>query len=100
MPLTARRYRVRMTTTVLPEIPRVTTPVALMTAEELLAYPMPVKRVELVRGRLIVREPPGMRHGEFATRVVVALSNFLSRDRRRSAPWFHLRDRRTVCCVA
>ena len=58
-----------------------TTPVGLMTAEELLAYPMPDKRVELVRGRLIVREPPGMRHGECASRVVVALSNFLTRDR-------------------
>ena len=53
----------------------------LMTAEELLVYEMPDKRVELVRGRLIVREPPGMRHGEFASRLVVALSNFLSRDR-------------------
>lgn len=57
------------------------TPAALMTAEELLAYPMPDKRVELVRGQLIVREPPGMRHGEYAARVAVALSNFLSRDR-------------------
>ena len=84
MALTSRRYRVRMTTTVLPEIPRVTTPVALMTAEELLAYPMPDKRVELVRGRLVVREPPGLRHGEYATRVVVALSNFLTRDRESS----------------
>ncbi len=81
MALTARRYRVRMTTTVLHEMPQVTTPVALMTAEELLAYPMPDKRVELVRGRLIVREPPGMRHGECAMRIGVALSNFLSRDR-------------------
>ena len=70
-----------MTTTVLHETARVTTPAALMTAEELLAYPMPDKRVELVRGRLIVREPPGMRHGEYASRVVVALSNFLVRDR-------------------
>lgn len=61
--------------------PRVTTPVALMTAEELLVYPMPNKRVELVRGRLVVREPPGMRHGECAMRIGVALSNFLSRDR-------------------
>ncbi len=57
------------------------TTVGLMTAEELLVYEMPDKRVELVRGRLIVREPPGMRHGEFASRLVVALSNYLSRDR-------------------
>ena len=81
MALTSRRYRVRMTTTVLHEMLQVTTPVALMTAEELLAYPLPDKRIELVRGRLIVREPPGMRHGECALRIGVALSNFLSRDR-------------------
>lgn len=70
-----------MTTIVLHEAPRVTTPAALMTAEELLTYPMPDKRVELVRGRLLVREPPGMRHGECAMRIGVALSNFLSWDR-------------------
>ena len=81
MALTSRRYRVPMSTTVLHEMPQVTTPVALMTAEELLAYPLPDKRVELVRGRLIVREPPGMRHGEHAARVVVALSSYLIRDR-------------------
>ena len=63
------------------ETPHVTTPTGLMTAEELLAYEMPDKRVELVRGRLIVREPPGMRHGECASRLAVTLSNFLSRDR-------------------
>ena len=37
--LTSRRYRVRMTTSVLHEMPHVTTPVALMTAEVLLVYP-------------------------------------------------------------
>ncbi len=57
-----------------------TTP-ALMTAEELLTYPEMDKRVELVRGRLIVREPPGMRHGECELRIAVALSNFLTADR-------------------
>lgn len=55
-----------------------TTPAALMTAEELLVYDMPDKRVELVRGRLVVSEPPGMRHRECALRIAVALSNFLS----------------------
>lgn len=69
------------TITALHEVPVVVTPAALMTAEELLAYSIPDKRVELVRGQLIVREPPGMRHGEYAARVAVALSNFLSRDR-------------------
>lgn len=57
-----------------------TTPV-LMTAEELLTYPEMDKRVELVRGRLIVRETPGMRHGECELRIAVALSNFLTADR-------------------
>ena len=57
------------------------TSAALITAEELLAYPTPDKRVELVRGRLIVREPPGMRHGECAVRITVAISNYLARDR-------------------
>ena len=80
MALTFRRYRVLMTTSAPHEMPHVTTPVALMTAEELLAYPMPDKRVELVRGRLIVREPPGMRHGECALRIGVSISNFLSRE--------------------
>lgn len=60
-----------------------TTPVALMTAEELLLYPMPDKRVELVRGRLVVREPPGMRHGQCAARIVMALGIYLERDRER-----------------
>jgi len=76
-----------MTITELEGKSRVTTPVALMTAEELLVYPMPDKRVELVLGRLLVREPPGMRHGECAMRIVVALANYLSRDREsRGAP--------------
>ena len=35
----------------------------LMTAEELLHASVPNKRTELVRGRLIVREPAGYRHG-------------------------------------
>ena len=58
-----------------------TTPAALMTAEELLTYELPDKRVELVRGRLVVRDLPGMRHGEHAARICVALSNFLSAER-------------------
>lgn len=77
-----------MTTTVMHEASRVTAHVALMTAEELLVFPMPDKRVELVRGRLIVREPPGLRHGECAMRIGVALSNFLSQDREVSGAAF------------
>jgi len=43
---------------------------ALMTAEELLHTSIPDKQVDLVRGVLVVREPPGLRHG----RVAVALA--------------------------
>ena len=39
---------------------------ALMTAEELLDSTAPNKRTELVRGRLVVHEPPGGRHGYVA----------------------------------
>ena len=34
-----------------------------MTAEELLYGNVPNKRTELVRGRLVVHEPPGGKHG-------------------------------------
>ena len=57
------------------------TSAALMTADELLAYPAPDQRVELVRGRLLVCEPPGSRHGEIEVSVVVALRMYLTRDR-------------------
>lgn len=46
----------------------------LMTAEELLHTSTPDKRVDLVRGVLVVREPPGLRHG----RVAVELSRRLA----------------------
>lgn len=38
----------------------------LMTAEDLLQTSIPNKRVELVRGVLVAREPPGLRHGRLA----------------------------------
>jgi Uma2 family endonuclease len=56
----------------------------LMTAEQFLLYPGDGRRVELVRGQLVVREPPGFRHGEIAARIVAALIVFLDRDRERS----------------
>jgi Uma2 family endonuclease len=71
-----------MTSTEFSRIARVTAPPALITAEALLTYQQPDnKRTELVRGRLVVREPPGMFHGQYAARVVVAISNYLTRDR-------------------
>jgi Uma2 family endonuclease len=58
------------------------TPVpVLMTAEELLEHPVPNMRTELVRGRLIVREPAGWRHGDIAARVLVAIGAQLAAER-------------------
>jgi Uma2 family endonuclease len=45
----------------------------LMTAEELLYMTVPHKRTELVRGRLIVHEPPGGRHGYVAANLAFRL---------------------------
>ena len=44
-------------------VPHVTAPHAPMTADELWYTSVPNKRTELVRGRLVVHEPPGGRHG-------------------------------------
>jgi Uma2 family endonuclease len=41
----------------------------LLTAEDVERLSIPDKRVELVRGRLIVREPPGTWHGSFQARL-------------------------------
>ena len=49
------------------------TPSALMTAEELLQTHLPDKQTELVRGVLVVREPPGYRHGDITARLAKAL---------------------------
>ena len=48
-----------------------------MTAEELAALSIPDKSVELVRGRLVVREPPGTRHGDLAGRLFVRVATFV-----------------------
>jgi putative restriction endonuclease len=42
---------------------------ALMTAEELLRLNLPDKRTELIRGRLVVRDPGGARHGAVAMQL-------------------------------
>ena len=52
-----------------------------MTADELLALNLQHKRTELVGGRLIVREPPGFRHGVIAMEIGRRLSVFV-RERR------------------
>jgi Uma2 family endonuclease len=48
----------------------------LMTADELLHTRIPDKLVELVRGRLIVREPPGYLHGDVAMRLGILLGAY------------------------
>lgn len=52
-------------------VPGMTT--ELMTAEQLLELNLPGKQVELVRGRLVVKEPPGYRHGDITARLAFAL---------------------------
>lgn len=44
-----------------------------ITAEQLWTLDLPHKRTELVRGRLIVCEPPGLRHAEIVGRIAYAL---------------------------
>jgi len=46
-----------------------------MTADDLLRTHIPDKRVELVRGVLVVREPPGYRHGVVSTTLTRLLAN-------------------------
>lgn len=46
----------------------------LMTAEQLVYANVPNKRTELVRGRLIVHEPPGGRHGYVAANLAFRLN--------------------------
>jgi Uma2 family endonuclease len=51
-------------------------PATLMTADELLHVNIPDKRVELVRGVLVVSEPPGYLHGEITARLARILGNY------------------------
>jgi len=46
---------------------------ATLTADELLQLNIPDRRTELVRGRLVVREPGGYRHGEVTAAIAHAL---------------------------
>jgi len=50
-------------------------PPAVITADELLHVRIPDKRVELVRGVLVVREPAGLRHGRVAMDLARLLAN-------------------------
>jgi Uma2 family endonuclease len=53
----------------------------LMSAEELARTSVPGKVVELVRGHLVVREPPGTRHGAVAARLTIRLGAFVEQER-------------------
>ena len=50
-------------------------PSALLTADELFRLSIPDKRVELVHGVLVVREPPGYLHGDVTARLTTRLMN-------------------------
>lgn len=52
-----------------------------MSAEELEHVSYPDKVTELIRGRLVVREPPGTRHGAIASRLTHVLADFVYRNR-------------------
>ena len=51
-------------------------PAALVTADDLLHVHIADKRVELVRGVLVVSEPPGYLHGEVTARLARILGNY------------------------
>lgn len=51
-----------------------------MTAEQLIGYTVPGKRVELVRGQLVVREPASFRHGDVGLRLGIALGMHLAQE--------------------
>jgi Uma2 family endonuclease len=53
----------------------------LLTAADVERISLPGKQVELVRGQLIVREPPGTRHGAIAAKLAYYLSDFVQRQR-------------------
>jgi Uma2 family endonuclease len=59
-------------------VPGMTAP--LMTAEELLRTGIANKSTELVRGRLVVREPPGARHGSVTMNLALRLGNHVERS--------------------
>ena len=52
----------------------------LMTAEELVHFDIPDKSTELVRGRLVVREPPSTRHGMVQATLGWLVTDFVRRN--------------------
>jgi Uma2 family endonuclease len=62
-------------------VPAMSPPPALMTADELLRSHLPDKRVELVRGVMVVREPAGFTHGLVAMNLGAELAVYAKRLR-------------------
>ena len=62
-------------------VPDMSSPPALMTAEELLRTGISGKRTELVRGVLVVREPPGWLHGRVAMELARQIANHVAAHR-------------------
>ncbi len=52
---------------------------SLLTATDIEGLSLPDKQFELVRGRLLVREPPGTRHGVIAAKLLYRVSDFVRR---------------------
>jgi Uma2 family endonuclease len=48
-----------------------------MTSEQLVHYPASDKRTELVRGRLVVREPATQEHGRAAAQILIEIGVYL-----------------------
>ena len=53
----------------------------IMTAEQLEHLHLPGKSTELVRGQLVVREPPGTYHGLIAARLLLRVGGFVEAHR-------------------
>jgi Uma2 family endonuclease len=58
---------------------RSVSPSPLLTAADVERMSIPDKQVELVRGRLVVREPPGTWHGVVAANLAYLLGDFVRR---------------------
>jgi Uma2 family endonuclease len=75
--LTTYLFPMSKPATYVPEMTQHSSLPATMTADELLRLQPPDKRVELVRGVMVVREPPGFRHGVVAFAIAARIGAFV-----------------------
>ncbi len=54
---------------------------SIITAEELARLSLPNKQVELIRGALVVREPPGTHHGAVSNRLAYLLTSHVEGEK-------------------